>query len=226
MHLHLLLCASQLLACFVLLRRKLYTVLPWFTLSVILAIPLTYGYQPTSTDWISAVYLRLDPAVVVCRLLAAVGSIALPLPRRVRYPALTGIVPAAAGFVLLLWLTSGRPALSFVVARRYVQVLSALISLFGLAVLWRLSPRVLRWQWSSFLYRHAAIFSLILLNHATVSAWSLHLTRWSALGWYSHQARSFVLAAALYAAWSLSALAACIPAVEMEIVRKRVDLRF
>lgn len=225
---HMALFFSQILCLLAVFRCRLHTLLPWFTLSVILVLPLTFGYHPDpDAPWIDLVYLRAEPFLVILRWLAAVESIAILLPRRWwRYHTLLAILLLSGGLVLSIWLYTGRPELTTVTTRRYVQIQSFLISFFGLLILWRLSPRVVPWHWD-FLRKHTVLYSLILLNHAAVSTYSLHIRRWNLPGWNGTRTLSFLAATVLYTAWTAAAVLS-IRSVPRDVnrLRERVDLGF
>jgi hypothetical protein len=145
------------------------------------AIGLTY--EPESKQWITHVYLRIEPLAVLLRLAAAIEVTWCLAPEEYRGRLTLGValISFAATFAVIA-IEPGSNVFTFVLFRRYVQIAAAVWMLSAVGIVWAAS----HWQWDTVGF-HAAVLTVLLAKQAAYSVASFggwgSARQWFAADW-------------------------------------------
>jgi hypothetical protein len=190
------LAGSVTIALLAALCRGWWRRVPVFCFYLAAQLPLLIGYQPESREWLTGLWVPLEPLVVLLRVGTALEAFPMHHPEDRK---LAGISLAALALALaaVVWRTlSVDPQSMIVELRRYAQIFAGLFLLLYVIVAY--FEHILKSGWKS---RHIIILMMILMNHTVVSTISLR-RRWVS-DWWFVSSISFAVATAGYLIWTI-----------------------
>lgn len=157
--------------------------LPMFSCALLAMSVIGLTYEPESKQWITGVYLRVEPLAVLLRFAAAIEVTWLIAPEghRGRLTAGVALIAFAVTFAVLV-LEPGSNVFTFVLFRRYVQIAAAVLMLSAIGTVWAAS----HWRWDT-LGLHSAVLAVLLAKQAAYSVASFggwgSARQWFAADW-------------------------------------------
>ena len=196
---------SLLIAGITVVRGRLWNRYPLFVAYLVAYAFLVSQYTPESGQWLSHVWLWVDPLVLLLKVLAVAEIYRLQAKRYPHARWLTvALLSITAMFLLATWrFVDGGPVLNWIQIRSYVQfgTLSFLgmdLAIVLMGGLWRTATD----------FRHLACFSLILGAQAAGSFMLLLRDHWDledwAVMWYRADLILYLCVAALLIVWAVA----------------------